>query len=174
MRFPAAITILIVLRAIAHAGEFSRPIAKPVPAGGPPILLKPILFPILHDSERIFSGTVLQVDHLNSSPSTTLSTTSIHFRVDEAIRGVTKGQIVEIKEWAGLWQSGERYRTGERVLLFLYPPSKLGLTSPVGHGAGRFPLDRYGRVLLTHQPGSLPQPVELRRVVAAIRGAEEE
>jgi hypothetical protein len=137
-------------------------------------VLKPILFPILRDSARIFSGTVVTVEHSSSSPSNTIATTSIRFRVEEAIRGVRKGQVVEVKEWAGLWESGERYHVGQRVLLFLYPPSKLGLTSPVGHRAGRFPLDNNGRVLLSHQTGGLPQPIEMRRVVAAIRGAERE
>lgn len=172
MRLHVAIALLLASR-FAQAVSPPRPVAKPVPVSrpSPPITLKPILYPILNNSERIFAGTVLQVAHLNPYPASTLASTSIRFRVDEAIRGVRQGDIIEVREWAGLWQSGERYRPGERVLLFLYPPSKLGLTSPVGHRAGRFPLDKNGRVLL-RQTGSLPQPVELRRVVAAIRGAE--
>ena len=51
----------------------------------------------------------------------------------------------------GLWSSGQRYRVGERVLLFLYPPSKLGLTSAVGAEIGRFNVDPLGRVLLSAQ-----------------------
>ncbi|HZQ20113.1 MAG TPA: hypothetical protein VFA90_15450 [Terriglobales bacterium] len=174
MRLRVAIALLLAAP-FAHAVNPPRPVARPVPVTRPtpPITLKPVLYPILGNSQRIFAGTVLQVLHLNPSPASTLASTSIRFRVDEAIRGVRQGQIVEIREWAGLWQSGERYRPGERVLLFLYPPSKLGLTSPVGHRAGRFPLDKNGRVLL-RQTGSLPRPVELRRVVAAIRGAEQE
>lgn len=174
MRLRVAIVILLAAP-FAHAVNPPQPVARPVPVSGPtpPITLRPILHPILGSSERIFAGTVLQVEHLTPSPTSTLASTSIRFRVDDAIRGVRQGQIVEIREWAGLWQSGERYRPGERILLFLYPPSKLGLTSPVGHRAGRFPLDKNGRVLL-RQTGSLPQPVELRRVVAAIRGAERE
>jgi len=72
----------------------------------------------------------------------------ITFRVEQAIRGVRTGQMLVIREWAGLWESGERYRTGERVLLFLYSPSKLGLTSPVGGPLGRFAMDSNGRVIL--------------------------
>jgi hypothetical protein len=37
------------------------------------------------------------------------------------------------------------------VLLFLYPPSKLGLTSCVGGTIGRFAIDPWGRVLLSAQ-----------------------
>jgi hypothetical protein len=48
-----------------------------------------------------------------------------------------------------LWSAGQRYRVGERVLLFLYPRSKLGLTSCVGGQIGRFAVDSWGRVLLS-------------------------
>jgi len=60
----------------------------------------------------------------------------VTFRIDEAIRGVKKGQSIQISEWGGLWQAGERYQAGEHVLLFLYPQSKLGLTSPVAGSLG--------------------------------------
>ncbi|HKW17550.1 MAG TPA: hypothetical protein VJO35_08595 [Terriglobales bacterium] len=172
MRWFVVIAILLAVTA-GQAANVPRPAPRPLPVAGPPppIALKPIFLPILHNSARIFSGTVLAVEHVNSSPSSTLAVTRIRFRVEEAIRGVHKGQVFEIKEWAGLWEAGERYRPGERVLLFLYPPSRLGLTSPVGHRAGRFPLDANGRVLLTHESGVLPQPIDVRRVAAAIRGA---
>ena len=84
-------------------------------------------------------------------------------------------RTVEIKEWAGLWQSGERYRPGERVLLFLYPPSRLGLTSPVANRAGRFEVDRAGRVTLKPRSGNaVLRPISIHRAVAAIRQAEKE
>ena len=72
----------------------------------------------------------------------------ITFRVEQAIRGVRNGQVLAIREWAGLWNSGDRYRPGERLLLFLYKPSKFGLTSPVGGPMGRFPVDSGGNVIL--------------------------
>lgn len=80
------------------------------------------------DSGMVFSGGVTQVQRSATLPGTT----QISFRVESAIRGVRRGQIVTIREWSGLWNNGERYVNGERVLLFLYPKSKLGLTSPVG------------------------------------------
>jgi hypothetical protein len=48
-----------------------------------------------------------------------------------------------------LWTRGERYRVGQRLMLFLYAPSALGLTSPVGGRAGEFALDRDGRIVLS-------------------------
>jgi hypothetical protein len=92
--------------------------------------------------------------------------------VDKAIRNVHRGQNLEINEWAGLWQSGERYRPGERVLLFLYPPSRLGLTSPVGNRAGRFAVNRAGLITVKAPIGKPPRTIEIRRVIAAIRQAE--
>jgi len=71
-----------------------------------------------------------------------------------------------IREWVGLWEQGERYRLGERVLLFLYRPSQLGLTSPVAGPLGRFTVDRNGKIDL--QPdriaslASNPAEVQLR------------
>jgi hypothetical protein len=50
-----------------------------------------------------------------------------------------------------LWSDGERYRVGERVLLFLYSPSKLGLTSPVAGAMGRFAMDSRGMIALSQQ-----------------------
>jgi hypothetical protein len=138
----------------------------------PLLALVPIVRAVLHDSATIFSGTVIQVEHRNSDSSSALAITRIRFRVDQAIRNVHRGQVVAVNEWGGLWQSGERYRPGERVLLFLYPPSKLGLTSPVGNRAGRFPLDRAGRVVIKGPIGKPVQPIEIRRVITGIRQAE--
>jgi hypothetical protein len=73
----------------------------------------------------------------------------ITFHVDEGLRGVKTGQSLTIREWDGLWHFGERYRPGERVFLFLYQPSRLGLTSTVGGTMGRFAIDELGQAVLT-------------------------
>jgi hypothetical protein len=62
--------------------------------------------------------------------------------------GVRAGQTLAIREWAALWELGERYRSGEGVLLFLYPPSKLGLTSPAMGPWGRFRIGPDGQVVI--------------------------
>ena len=97
------------------------------------------------NSGYIFDGTVLSVQRLEQN-ETGVATVQITFRVEQAIRGTRTGQVLTIREWAGLWSSGERYRPGERLLLFLYSPGKLGLTSPVGGPLGRFPVDSAGKV----------------------------
>lgn len=102
---------------------------------------------LIRSSGYIFDGTVLSVEREAESDSGSLGAVQITFRVEQAIRGVRTGQVLNIREWAGLWNSGERYRSGERLLLFLYTPSKLGLTSPVGGPLGRFAVDSSGNAI---------------------------
>lgn len=117
----------------------------------------PNLSPLTRSSGYIFSGTVTTVGRTAATGiAGDVATMQITFRVEQAIRGVRAGQILTIREWAGLWEAGERYHPGERVMLFLYPPSRLGLTSPVGGSQGRFPIDRSGRVMLP--PGGITVP----------------
>jgi hypothetical protein len=124
--------------------------------------------PTVRNSGLIFSGTAVKVEHLK--PAGSPGITQITFRVESAIRGVRQGQIVKVREWEGLWSAGERYRAGEHVLLFLYPNSKLGLTSPVGGALGRYQVDKAGRVLVG-SPGARPKPITLRNFVAQTRRA---
>jgi hypothetical protein len=109
---------------------------------------------LARSSGCIFDGTVLSVEPVAQNESGSVATIQITFRVEQAVRGTRTGQVLTIREWAGLWNSGERYYPGERVLLFLYSPSKLGLTSPVGGPSGRFSVDSHGNVLLEN--GRLP------------------
>ncbi len=97
----------------------------------------------------IFSGRVTFIGHAASSSRPDPSSTTVTFRVEHAIRGTSTGRNLTIHEWAGLWTSGERYRVGERVLLFLYSPGKLGLTSPVAGAMGRFAMDSQGQILMS-------------------------
>lgn len=99
----------------------------------------------------IFSGTVTSIARHAATPDQTVETVAITFHIDYAIRGTTPGEDLTISQWIGLWSGGQRYRVGERVLLFLYPPSKLGLTSCVAGVIGRFTIDPWGRVLLSAQ-----------------------
>ena len=73
----------------------------------------------------------------------------ITLQVEQGFRGARSGQTVSFREWAGLWSTGARYRVGQRVLLFLYSPSALGLTSPVGGEAGRFAIDQSGQIIFS-------------------------
>jgi hypothetical protein len=76
-------------------------------------------------------------------------TVAITFHIENAIRGATPGENLTIAQWIGLWAGAQRYRVGERVLLFLNPSSKLGLTSCISGEMGRFTVDPQGRVALS-------------------------
>jgi hypothetical protein len=103
--------------------------------------------PVTQSSGYIFAGTVKSVQQV-APKGNGVATIEINFHVDQGVRGVRTGQMLAIREWAGLWESGESYRLGERVLLFLYPPSKLGLTSPVRGPMGRFKIGPDGQIVL--------------------------
>ena len=135
---------------------------------------KPVLRHIIRDSGKIFAGTVIKVERVDPTPASAIATTQITFRVEEPIRGVRQGQVVQVQEWSGLWQTGERYRVGERVLLFLYPPSKLGLTSPVGGTVGRLQIDRNRRVALKSASTARARTIKLKTLAAALRRAAKE
>jgi hypothetical protein len=109
-------------------------------------------FPVLaRTAGTIFSGTVSAITRHPAAHGQSVETVAITFHVENAIRGATAGDDLTISQWIGLWSGGQRYRVGERVLLFLYPPSKLGLTSCVAGAVGRFTIDPRGRVLLSAQ-----------------------
>jgi hypothetical protein len=128
------------------------------PGINPPIH-GPFSFPqMVQLAGMIFSGQVTAVGHGNGPGP---AATTVTFQVQQAIHGVAAGETLTIREWAGLWSTGERYRVGERVFLFLYPPSKLGLTSPVAGNIGRFAVNSTGMIGLTpqHVAAFLPDPV---------------
>lgn len=150
------------------------------PIGPTPMLLPSPLTvrQILHNSAMIFSGAVLKVELESPGSGAAPAITQITFRVRDAIRGVHSGDIIVVREWAGLWNTGEHYRAGETVFLFLYPPSKLGLTSPVGGPAGKFLVrNRHVEVGPRHaflSRGFFPARMTMKDFAVAIRRAERE
>jgi hypothetical protein len=115
---------------------------------------------LTRDSGYIFTGRVSAIEPVPAS-GTAIATVKITFQVEQGIRGVGTGQTLVIREWGGLWEHGERYRTGERVLLFLYRPSKLGLTSPVAGAFGRFTVDKKGQINLDRVASLASDPVDV-------------
>ena len=138
-------------------------------------------------SGMVFAGTVLSIVALPAADDRAMPTMEMKFRIDRAIAGVNSGQVLTIHEWAGAWSTHRAMRTGQRMLLFLYPPSRLGLTSPVGGPMGQVALDPSGKnvaapavignlALHTRPPfrTTAQQSVSLRQLERAIRSAREE
>ncbi len=128
----------------------------------------------------IFAGTVLTAARQNVTTQTAATDQAapggvpatvpapvpameLSFRVDQAIAGVEPGQVLTIHEWAGAWSMHRAMSKGQHVLIFLYPLSRLGLTSPVGGSRGQIALDPSGK--------NVPQGV--RRTAAAVRPRSE-
>ena len=97
----------------------------------------------------IFSGTVLSVETQPAGKDRPLPLILTKFRVDRAIAGVQKGQVLPVREWTGAWPTHRAMRGGEHLLIFLYPPSRLGLTSPVGGPLGQVLLSSRGEIVKT-------------------------
>jgi hypothetical protein len=137
------VALIFTLISLASLAEQSSRLQLPaIPPGG---AYPQHLSPLTLSAGYIFAGTVKSIARAAPNKSD-VATVQVNFHVDQGMRGVRTGQALTIREWAGLWASGERYRIGERVLLFLYPPSKLGLTSPVQGSMGRFSVGSDGRV----------------------------
>jgi hypothetical protein len=110
----------------------------------------------------IFVGTVLAGDlpvptndEFIAAPATipaVLSTIHVSFRVDRGIAGVESGQLLTIHEWGGASSVHRPMNTGQHVLLFLYSPSRLGFTSPVGGASGEVLLDASGKNVAERKP----------------------
>ena len=138
-------------RPLPIVNEPLHPLPRPVAPRRPIGSRGGVFDEVVRASGMIFSGTVTGIKPGPANQTQAVATVAITFHIDQAIRGTRVGDSITISQWAGLWSSGQRYRVGERVFLFLYPHSKLGLTSCVGGPMGRFPIDSYGRVLFSAQ-----------------------
>jgi len=126
----------------------------------------------------IFAGTVLATAAPAASTQTvtanrpvpgTTPAVQLSFHVDEAIAGVERGQILTIHEWTGAWSMQRPMIEGQHILLFLYPLSRLGLTSPVGGSLGQVALDPSGKNV--PKSGSV-SVVQLERAIRSARSEE--
>ncbi len=103
----------------------------------------------------IFAGTVLSTTTQAANtqartigrPAGATPAIELRFRIDEAIAGVDPGQVLTIHEWTGAWSMHRPMSRGQHILIFLYPPSRLGLTSPVGGPLGQVALDPTGKTV---------------------------
>lgn len=96
---------------------------------------------VVAPATQVDSNRVLTAERLVTGTSAGMApVVKLSFRVDEAIAGVEQGQVLTIREWAGASPGNRPMGTGQHFLMFLYPPSRLGLTSPVGGSMGHIAL----------------------------------
>ena len=85
----------------------------------------------------VCAATVLAVE----PPTRSRNTYLVRVRVDDGIRGAQANEELTITEWSGLWEQGrERYKAGERYVLFL--ESSKGVTSLATGDAGRLKIEK--------------------------------
>jgi hypothetical protein len=124
----------------------------------------------------IFAGQVVAVRGPAGDEGVGAGIVTVEFRVDKAVRGCANGSIYTLKEWAGLWNGhGGRYQVGQWLLMFLYRPSRGGLSSPVHGAEGAVPLRGGGLAPGPYDAASEASEwmVDLRWVQAqAVRGPE--
>jgi hypothetical protein len=138
---------------------------------------------VVRAAGTIFSGTVTSIARHPGSNGNSVASVTITFHIDNALRGAISGSNFALTEWIGLWSGGQRYRLGEHVVLFVYAPSKLGLSSSVAGPMGRFAMDAKGTILLspehvaalrTHPVLGGRSRVRLSDFALAVRQASEE
>ncbi|MCU1320258.1 MAG: hypothetical protein JWP98_1776 [Edaphobacter sp.] len=114
--------------------------AQAAPATPPDITVEDALHHMSDQAGVVFVGEVIAIrQHEGENGASGL--VEVEFRIDQAVRGCTAGSTYVLREWAGLWSGGDqRYRIGQRLLMFLHTPGLGGVTSPVGGMAGAIPI----------------------------------
>ena len=106
------------------------------------------LFEMVRAADRIFWGRCLQAEP-GREPATGLPVTTYTFEVLRGIKGTRAAESIRFQQLtggpAGAIRGVPQYSRGQEILLFLYPDSRLGLTSPVGLDQGMFRVGKGGR-----------------------------
>jgi hypothetical protein len=127
------------------------------------------------EANVIVQGRVMSVKVEPHPEYSSLTTVVVQLQVEDSLKGSPQ-KIMTFRQY--LWDVRARYnsggyRKGEEMLLFLRPPSRLGLTSPAGLEQGRFEITRpaNGRAVAIngHQNvglfEGLPKSARAKRVV---------
>jgi hypothetical protein len=105
----------------------------------------------------VFVGQVVAVRRTGSEDGAS-GVVEVEFLIEQAVRGCTAGSTYVLREWAGLWSGGDqRYRVGQRLLMFLHEPGPGGVTSPVGGMAGAIPIRGAGSAPRSTDASTSPQ-----------------
>src|SRR5512143_3307016 len=99
---------------------------------------------LIDEANVIVQGRVLSAKVEPHPEYSNLTTVVVQFQVEDNLKGAAS-KIVGFRQY--LWDVRARYgsggyRKGDEMLLFLRPPSRLGLTSPAGLEQGRFEISR--------------------------------
>jgi hypothetical protein len=97
---------------------------------------------LVSSADRIFRGRCLSVKQVE--PIQGFAVNEYSFEVIEGFKGVSPGDSIVFRQVSGKSGFGRGvagmsgHKAGSDIVLFLYPDSRLGLTSPVGFDQGVF------------------------------------
>ncbi len=96
-------------------------------------------------SDRIFIGRCIGIDRVHDA-ELNLFVTRVTFEIEQSVKGELDREVtIQLLSGSGMRQTAlpdVRFREGQESVLFLYPDSGIGLTSPVGFAQGHFPILR--------------------------------
>lgn len=99
---------------------------------------------LVREAVMIFGGKVISVKTGERYTSMRLYATEYTFLVTEQLYGV-RGDTMRIRQYGGEADGRKsyppgvpRFQEGEEVVVFMYPPSRVGMTSSVGKEQGKF------------------------------------
>ena len=125
--------------------DASAPSSAAVPAD-----VSAVLVDVASRAAVIFAGQVLAI---TPSPGVV----DIRFHIDNPIRNCPQNGDYVLREWAGLWTAHpNRYRVGQRVLLFLTARGAAGMSAPVDVNDGIVPLVASAQQPIMDASGTVP------------------
>ena len=125
--------------------DASAPTSTAVPAD-----VSAVLVDLASRAAVIFTGQVLAI-----TPSA--GVVDIRFQIDNPIRNCPQNGDYVVREWAGLWTAHpNRYRVGQRVLLFLTARGTAGMSAPVDVNDGIVPLIATAQQPIMDASGTVP------------------
>jgi hypothetical protein len=127
--------ILVQVLLLVSAGVARADKPEPARPAQPSSSLGGVLQDLASRADVVFVGQVEDIERAAGSGIVT-----VNFSVQQVVLGQVGGAY-SLREWAGLWAAGQqRYRVGERAMVFLHAPGAAGLSSPVDGLDGVVPL----------------------------------
>lgn len=94
-------------------------------------------------SGKIFAGRCVDAEEIENDPESKLPVVKYTFKVTESVKGIGGKETISFKQWQPTIRENS-YDVGKKYVLFLYPNSERGLTSPVGLLQGQFQVEEKG------------------------------
>jgi hypothetical protein len=128
-----ATCVLMFALMLAGVGQRAESQSGSVATAVPETSVGSVLRNLASRSGVVFVGQVVRIEHKTG-------TVEVTFQVQQTVMGAV-GATYTLREWGGLWTGGrQRYRLGQRSMMFLHTTNGTGLSSPVDGMAGVVPV----------------------------------